>query len=133
MHQAGERDVAGGFEVDSCGLGSWHVGNPADPRMIEVARRRGVAITSRARQVRAPEDFESFDLLVAMDRSNLEGLVDRGCPRERVVLLREFDAEERGGDVPDPYYGGPEGFDEVFEIVERSTSGLLGALLSAGR
>ncbi len=107
-----------GFEIDSAGTGDWHVGNPADPRAIAAATGRGVEIGGRARQVR-PSDFEEFDLILAMDRSNHADLLAmEGADPEKVRLFREM-AGEGELDVPDPYYGGDDGFGEVLDILER--------------
>jgi protein-tyrosine phosphatase len=117
------------IELESAGTGAWHVGNPPDARATAAARARGVTLEGRARQVRL-EDFEDFDLLLAMDRENLEEL-RRLAPgdeqREKVRLLREFDPAGAAGDldVPDPYYGAAGGFDEVFELVQAACEGLL--------
>ena len=118
------------IEIDSAGTGGWHVGEPPDERAGATASRHGVELSGAARQVRAA-DFEDFDLLLAMDASNL-GDLQRAAPgdveRAKVRLLREFDAAsvERGAlDVPDPYYGGPGGFDEVFDLVTSACGGLL--------
>ena len=118
-------------ELDSAGTGGWHRGEPADERARAEAERRGVALTSRARQVHAG-DFAYFDLLVAMDRSNEADLFDLAPDREgrdRVRLLRSFDpatpVPEVAPDVPDPYYGGPTGFADVFDIIDAACDGLL--------
>lgn len=124
-----ERGLDGRIEVDSAGTGSWHVGEPADPRMRETARRYGIDLSEhRARQVRF-EDFDEFDLIVAMDRQNLEDLraMAPHSARRRIRLLREWDPEG-GQDVPDPYYGGPRGFEQVHEIVSRSVERLIDEL-----
>jgi len=114
------------IEVESAGTGDWHIGDPPDPRSVDAAAQRGVELTGAARQVGAP-DFEVFDLLVAMDRSNRDALLALApdeAARRRVRLLREFgDGEPL--DVPDPYWSGEDGFAEVVEIVERSCEGLL--------
>ena len=114
-------------EVDSAGTSAAHVGEPADSRSAHTARTRGYALTSRARQV-VPSDFERFDLVVAMDRSNLRAL-ERGRPenaRARLALFRSFDpSAEPDAEVPDPYYGGPSGFDEVLDMCERAAKGLV--------
>jgi protein-tyrosine phosphatase len=117
------------IEVESAGIGNWHAGDPPDPRSVAAAAERGVELAGAARQV-DEADFEGFDLLVAMDRSNRDALL-RLAPDEeargRVKLLREYgDREEH--DVPDPYYGGAEGFAEVVEIVERNCRALLDEL-----
>lgn len=118
--------------VDSAGTGGWHVGEPPDPRMTEAGRRRGHRLGGRARQVEVA-DFERFDLILAMDGSNLAHL-HRMAPdgsRAEVRLFREFDPEAPGADVPDPYYGGRSGFDDVVDIVERTSHHLLAHLRGA--
>jgi low molecular weight protein-tyrosine phosphatase len=119
------------IQLESAGTGAWHVGSAPDERATAAALARGVELEGRARQVR-PEDFEDFDLLLAMDGENLREL-RRLAPgeeqRAKVRLLREFDPASTGADVdldvPDPYYGGAGGFDEVFELVQAACEGLL--------
>jgi protein-tyrosine phosphatase len=127
-HLAGELGLGDRIRIESAGTGSWHVGEAPDPRSREVARRNGVSLDGqRARRV-APEDLHEFDLVVAMDRSNLdalEALVERHGGSARLALLRDFDPEPGDGEVPDPYYGGPDGFDRVYEMVRRSCRRLL--------
>lgn len=121
-----ERDV----QLDSAGTGSWHIGSPPDTRAAHAARERGVTLEGSARQVR-DEDFEHFDVLVAMDRENareLRGLAHGDEERAKVRLLREFDpASAAAGelDVPDPYYAADGSFGEVFELVLAACEGLL--------
>jgi len=122
--------------VDSAGTGGWHVGDPPDARATSTAHARGIALQGAARRVRA-SDFEDFDLLLAMDRSNLRDL-HRLAPDEescaRVKLLREFDPASSGDlDVPDPYYGGPGGFDEVLDLVQAACAGLLAEVRRGAR
>lgn len=114
--------------LDSAGTGGWHIGESPDARASATARARGIVLEGAARQVRA-SDFEDFSLLLAMDRSNLRDL-QRLAPDEeaaaRVRLLREFDpAPSSDLDVPDPYYGGPGGFEEVLDLVQAACAGLL--------
>lgn len=126
-HLVESRGLEGRYRVDSAGTGAWHVGELPDPRSREVARRNGVTLPSRARQV-TPADLEDFDVVVAMDRNNLddlESLQSRNGGDARLVLMRDFDPEPGNGEVPDPYYGGPDGFDKVYEMVHRSARGLL--------
>jgi protein-tyrosine phosphatase len=124
-------------EVDSAGVGGWHVGRPPDERATRTAAARGLTLDGRARQV-VPADFGRYDLVLAMDRENhdaLLALAPDAAGREKVRLLREFDpAAARAGDldVPDPYYGGPDGFDHVLDVVEDGCRGLLGALRAEG-
>jgi protein-tyrosine phosphatase len=118
------------IELDSAGTGAWHVGSPPDQRATAAARSRGVALVGAARQVTA-SDFEEFDLLLAMDGSNMHELRRRARDedqRAKVRLLREFDPASSHSDdldVPDPYYGGDGGFDEVFDLVRAACEGLL--------
>jgi protein-tyrosine phosphatase len=123
-----EAGLADEIEVDSAGTGSWHVGSSPDRRATRAARARGIALEGAAREVRS-EDFEDFDLLIAMDGSNLRALRQLAPTEEarsKVRLLREFDpADPRPADVPDPYYGASGGFEEVLDLVQASCEGLL--------
>ncbi len=137
VDDAGLRDA---IELDSAGTGSWHVGSPPDDRAVEAAARRGIALTGVGRQVTA-EDLETFDYVVAMDAANRRELRriarEAGRSDHNVYLLREFDpASVRAGrlDVPDPYSGGPEGFERALDQIGAGCAGLLGELrLRAGR
>jgi protein-tyrosine phosphatase len=117
------------FDVESAGTGSWHIGELPDRRMRQAASRRGLEMTSRARQV-SPEDFQRFDYILAMDRANLDVLLAQAPPehRHKIRLFRDVDPEGAGADTPDPYYGGPDGFDEVLDIVERTSARWLESL-----
>ena len=124
-------------EIESAGTGGWHAGSAPDERAVAAARVRDIVVEGQARQVTA-EDFERFDLLLAMDRDNERELLARAPDQEaraKVRLLREFDpASVAAGDldVPDPYYGGPHGFDRVLDQVEAACRGLLDEVRSAG-
>jgi len=114
------------IEVDSAGTHAYHIGEPPDPRTQAAARRRGIDMSHlRARQVHA-SDFEEFDLILAMDRENLAELKRRCPPRlqERVRLLLEY-ASAAELEVPDPYYGGEAGFEQVLDLIEQASRGLL--------
>jgi protein-tyrosine phosphatase len=125
-----EAGLADRVELDSAGTGGWHVGAPPDERATAAAARRGTTLDGAARQV-VDADFARFDLLLAMDRDNLAELHRRAPDddaRARARLLREFDPASAGApdlDVPDPYYGGPQGFDTVLDQVEAACRGLL--------
>jgi protein-tyrosine phosphatase len=131
-----EQGLEDRIEIDSAGTGGWHVGEPPDARATEAARRRGIALEGAARQI-VPEDFERFDLIVAMDRENLRGLLAMApdeAAANRVRLLREFDPDASGDlDVPDPYYGGDRGFETVLDHVQAACRGLLEELRAADR
>ena len=124
------------IEVDSAGLGDWHVGSPPDPRARAAAHIRGLTLDSIARTV-ADEDFDRFDLLLASDRSNERELLARApddAARAKVRLLRSFDpvAVEHGElEVPDPYFGADGGFDEVLLVIEAACRGLLAEVAEA--
>jgi protein-tyrosine phosphatase len=119
------------FEIDSAGTSDYHEGNLADPRTIEVALGRGIELTSRSRPVTA-DDVDAFDYLIVMDSSNLRDVRELAGPIRpdaRIHRLRDFDPEAAGEvDVPDPYYGGEEGFHLVQEIVERACAEFLAHL-----
>jgi protein-tyrosine phosphatase len=107
--------------VESAGTGDWHVGHPPDERAQHHARSRGYDLSAqRARQV-SPGDFERFDLIVALDRGHLR-LLQQQCPHQHREKLRLLVA---GRDVPDPYYGGPEGFERVLDMIEGACRSLL--------
>ena len=114
------------IEIDSAGTHAYHVGNPPDPRATDAAARRGIDLTPlRARQIHAG-DFEDFHYVLAMDESNLEDL-RAICPdyaESRLRLLLEF-SSQGGGEVPDPYYGGAQGFERVLDLIEDAARGLL--------
>src|SRR3954469_25887472 len=129
-HLVREAGLEDAVTIDSAGTGSWHVGHRPDARSTSAARARGITLEGRARQVIAA-DFDRFDLLIAMDASNrrdLQRLAPDAAARAKVVALREFDPlAVRSGelDVPDPHYGGDDGFKHVLDVVERACRGLL--------
>ena len=126
--EAAELDLV----LDSAGTHGYHVGDPPDERAITAARRRGIDMSSlRARMVEAA-DFERFDLVLAMDSEVYERL-ERVAPRrhaDRLRLFLDFAPHLERRDVPDPYYGGAAGFEEVLDLVEEAGRGLLAALAS---
>jgi len=135
-HLAAQRGVADRLAIESCGTSGWHIGESPDPRTIEVARRHGILLRSRARRLNPEMDFVRFDLLLAMDAQNLASMRDAGAPPGKAFLFRTFDPAIRsdtknvsmsGGnlDVPDPYHGGPDGVDLGFEMVHRTSLCLL--------
>jgi protein-tyrosine phosphatase len=118
--------------VDSAGTGGWHVGKPPDPRTIAAARRNGINIAGlRARRLSA-EDFLRFDLILAMDTDNHATALAMRPPHGMadVHLFLDY-ATGRPGDVPDPYYGGEDGFQAVFEMLDEAAAGLVRYLQAA--
>lgn len=126
-HLVKEAGLAAAIEVDSAGTGGYHVGEAPDARARAAGKRQGIEISGRARQV-TRSDFERFDYLLAMDGDNLANLERLAPPQSsaQCALLRSFDpASPPGASVPDPYYGGEQGFDEVVELCVRACRGLL--------
>ena len=124
-----------GLEVDSAGTAGYHVGELPDPRMRAAAARRGYDLDTLRARIVEPRDFERFDLILAMDRENL-AVLHRRAPeqaRERVRLFLEFAPDGELEEVPDPYYGGPNGFEEVLDLVEGAARGLLSYLRQRAR
>jgi protein-tyrosine phosphatase len=116
-------------ELDSAGIGDWHVGNPPDRRMSAAALEAGIDLVGAARQVLADE-LERWDLILAMDRSNyaqLRAMAPDDDVRGRIRLFRDFDPSD-GDEVPDPYYGDADGFAQVAGICRAAASGLVAAL-----
>jgi protein-tyrosine phosphatase len=113
------------FEIDSAGTHGYHVGHPPDPRMRAAAEVRGYRLDSKARRL-APEDFHRFDLIVAMDDDNFENIsaLDPGS-RARVVRMCAYCENRPETEVPDPYYGGDAGFEQVLDILEDACANLL--------
>tara|TARA_Y100001954_G_C15720477_1_gene557951 strand:- start:579 stop:1061 length:483 start_codon:yes stop_codon:yes gene_type:complete len=116
------------IQVDSAGTSSFHKGEPADPRSQKAAHARGYELTSRARGF-SKRDIKNFHYIIAMDTANkqrLLSLCSNGPQQEKIFLLRDFDSESPpDSSVPDPYYGGKDGFETVLDICERGCSGLL--------
>lgn len=117
VEQAGQADH---FHIDSAGTAGWHEGKRSDDRMRQHAAKRGYKLESLARQVRA-SDFDTFDLILVMDRANLRDIRafnPAGEQMHKVRLFCEFLRDRDEMEVPDPYYGGAEGFEQVLDIVE---------------
>jgi protein-tyrosine phosphatase len=113
-------------EIDSAGTGGWHVGAPPDARATEAAARRGTTLEGAARRFDPARDFDRFDLIVAMDAENRRDLLTLAPDEEARSKVRMFLAGDR--DVPDPYYGGSDGFEEVLDLVEEAARKLLAEL-----
>ncbi|NVJ46985.1 MAG: low molecular weight phosphotyrosine protein phosphatase [Cytophagia bacterium] len=125
-----ERGLFGQFKIDSCGTSDFHIGETPDSRSMANAKKNGVDYMHRGRQLKK-SDFYDFDYILPMDELNMKD-VERLMPDDataEVMKMRDFDSAETGSDVPDPYYGGENGFQLVFDILERSTESLLDELL----
>lgn len=124
---AEKKGVAAFFEFDSAGTHGYHIGNPPDARARQAAAKRGYDLSPlKARQVNA-FDFDRFDRILAMDRDNLELLL-QACPEEhhgKLGLFLEYASRSTKDEVPDPYYGGPDGFERVLDMIEDAAAGLL--------
>lgn len=119
--------LADEVELASAGTGNWHVGEPPDRRMTAAAAGVGLELAGSARQIIA-RDLDEYDLILAMDRANLEDLREMAPDedtRRRIRLFREFEADADGEEVPDPYYGGSAGFDRVVEIARAGARGVV--------
>jgi protein-tyrosine phosphatase len=130
-HMVSQKGVEDLFEIDSAGTGDWHTGSAPDKRAQHAARARNIDLsTLRARQVRA-EDLVYFDTIVAMDNDNRARLVDLAeeAHQHKIRLLLEFLDHTEDLEVPDPYYGGENGFDRVLDLIEESCEQMLSTLL----
>ncbi len=130
IHKVKQASLESYFYIDSAGTAAYHTGEKADRRSQETANGHGIHLPSIARRFEYA-DLEEFDLILAMDSSNLTNInqLDRkGRFTNKVKLLREFDPKPGNKEVPDPYYGGARGFENVFEMVERSCQTILDEL-----
>jgi len=128
-----QRGLASSLVIESAGTGGWHVGELPDERTRRAARARGYRLESHAQQFKA-SFFDRFDYVLAADADNLQQLrrmAPNQAAREKVSLLRDFDpASPKGSEVPDPYYGGADGFENVLDICEAACQGLLDHIAS---
>lgn len=129
-HKVRQRGVEGQFVIDSAGTGGWHAGEPPDARVRSVAHSRGINMSGAARQIKR-DDFADFDLLICMDDENREHILNMGAPPDKVRLMLECDQKSQCREVPDPYYGGADGFEHVFKLVEAACEALLNELVGA--
>lgn len=130
QHLVNSRGLDPYFYVDSAGTSAYHIGESANSNSQKTANRHGMQLKSRARQFDR-EDLEQFDLILAMDdenKRNIEALDPDNKFTDKIKMMREYDPEPGDGNVPDPYYGGAEGFERVFEVVKRSCENLLDEL-----
>lgn len=129
-HLIKQEGIEDQFVIDSAGTGDWHVGELADKRMRAAAEKRGIEMTSRARQIRK-EDFKEFDLIIAMDDSNVANIkkiiVDQD-DINKIKKMTDYQSDKSVTNVPDPYFGGEEGFEYVLDLVNEASKGLINDL-----
>ncbi len=133
-HLIRQRNLTDRVTVDSCGTGGWHVGDPPDHRMRETARRHGVSMDGQQARQFSTTDFERFDYILVMDRGNLRTVRSQdptGQYASKVQLFRSYDPKPGDQEVPDPYYGGAAGFENVYHMIERTCIALLDAIIPA--
>ncbi|MEL7003542.1 MAG: low molecular weight protein-tyrosine-phosphatase [Bacteroidota bacterium] len=124
LNEINKRGLNGKIQVDSCGTSQYHIGEPPDSRTVENARQNGINLDHKARQFER-SDFREFDYIVAMDNANRTNALRLDQTFEfsgKVLLMRDFDQGYEGTDVPDPYFGGEKGFQNVFDILNRSVN-----------
>ena len=127
-----DRDLEKNFVVDSAGTGGWHVGNLADPRMRQTALSRGIELTSRSRKIEEGDLYE-FDHILVMDKDNLDAvkslIKDHKNPIiSKIKLILSYSKNFQLDEVPDPYYGGQNGFDKVIDLLDDAMDGLIDSL-----
>jgi protein-tyrosine phosphatase len=125
--------LSGRIEADSCGTSNYHIGGMPDPRTIVNARQNGISIDHCGRQLTL-EDLAEFDYILAMDNSNLKNIMKihgAGQFAHKISLMREYDPLARGAEVPDPYFGGEQGFQDVFEMLDRTMDNFIAHLREA--
>lgn len=130
QHLVNERGLESYFYVDSAGTSAYHIGEPANSKSQWVANQEGIKLHSKARRFEKA-DLGEFDLILAMDHENLRNIRQlNGDPEnsDKIKLLREFDPQPNDKAVPDPYYGGMQGFQNVFDVIKRSSKALLDEL-----
>ncbi|MGM0546322.1 MAG: low molecular weight protein-tyrosine-phosphatase [Bacteroidota bacterium] len=129
QHLINERGLENYFEVDSAGTSAYHVGESANSKSQRTAQKHGITLRSKSQQFKS-SDLEYYDLVLAMDNQNIRNIkqMANGNHDHKIGRMRDFDPRPGDGEVPDPYYGGPEGFENVFQIVKRSCQNLLDEL-----
>jgi len=131
----GKKGEDGNYFIDSAGTSAWHAGEKADARMKRHAKKRGVELTSLSRKF-VPEDFERFDYIIAMDRENMDDLKRMARDKndlDKLYMMTDFSQKFSYHEIPDPYYGGNEGFELVLDLLEDANRGLLDYIKSFER
>ena len=129
-----DRDLEKLFLVDSAGTGGWHVGNLADPRMRETALLRGIELTSRSRKIEESDLYE-FDHILVMDNDNLDAVKSlikdhKNRLNSKIKLILSYSKNSQLEEVPDPYYGGQNGFEKVIDLLDDAMDGLIDSLMN---
>ena len=131
-HRVAEAGLSDAIEVESAGTGSWHVGDPPHHQIVEAGKRHGLEVTGRARRF-GESDFDRFDVILVMDRSNQRDVLELAPSLEakaKVRLFRTYDPGSEEDEVPDPYGGPDSGYDRTVEIVSRAARGFVDSLAS---
>ncbi len=129
QHKIKEKGLTDKISCDSAGTANYHIGEDPDSRSIEVSIKHGVPIQHKGRQFHYT-DGETYDYILPMDESNMRNIIhELGYKHEGLFLMREFDAQDKGADVPDPYYGGKDGFENVYQMLDRSIEAFIGMLI----
>ncbi len=126
-HLVEKKGEEGNFFIDSAGTSAWHAGEKADARMRRHAKKRGIELTSISRQF-VPEDFDRFDYIIAMDRENMDEMKRMARNKndlDKLHMMTDFSQKFNYHEIPDPYYGGDEGFELVLDLLEDANKGLL--------
>jgi protein-tyrosine phosphatase len=134
-HKVKERELEHLFEIDSCGTSNYHIGDPPDSRTIANAVKNGISIQHLGRQL-CVDDLSYYDVILAMDNANVQsirGLKSANDFAHKIQLMRNYDPDNKGAEVPDPYHGNENNFQDVFEIVNRSADALLNDLMASRR
>ena len=130
QQMVGQQGLQDKIVVDSCGTGSWHIGNPPDKRMQQVALQHGYDLSGLHARKLTAEDFDTYDYILGMDTRNVADILKK-MPAHysgKVALLLDYSSDKNVLEVPDPYYGGEEGFERVLHLIEMACTGLLSEL-----
>ncbi len=123
-----ERGLDSFITIDSAGTSNWHINDPPDIRTVEIAEKHGIDLDHLGQQI-SDKDLEKYDYVIAMDSENYENIqklkYDPALQKAEVILMRDFDSQRSGADIPDPYYGGEDGFQLVYDLLEESLQNFL--------
>ncbi len=130
QHKINEKGFQSKLSCDSAGTAGYHIGEDPDSRSIEVALKHNIPIQHKGQQFHHSQG-EAFDYILAMDQSNYRNIIhELGYKHEGLYLMRDFDPEGKGEEVPDPYYGGKDGFEQVYQMLDRSANELMDFLIA---